>query len=101
MFEEDSIVKQRIHSLAANPANVKFNKIHAKDRMAERGISSRDVFNVLKHGDITKNSAGRLEGERKVTMRGMVLDKDIAVVVIVLMPPKTDLLVITVIDKGN
>lgn len=77
-------LRDLIHRLAANSANVGWSK-HALDRMAERGITDKMAIEVLRHGMVRGPvEGGANPGEWKAKMvfptRGR---RDVGVVVVV------------------
>lgn len=89
-----SIAEQRIHDIAKETSQVALTT-HAKDRMAEREISVREIYEILRNGQVEESPTETTRGEWKCKITLKLRGRRKAGVVVAL-PPKTKVIVITV-----
>jgi hypothetical protein len=71
---------RRIRDLAAEDGNVRFT-VHARRRMAERGILIRQVMSALRLGVIAEGPALNVRGNWQCTLRRLAAGAEIHVAV--------------------
>ena len=75
-------ILRRIRGLARDTGNIHWT-MHALDRMNERGITSRQALETIRHGEIVAGPETDEHGESKVTLKrryaGQVVQMVVAV----------------------
>jgi hypothetical protein len=93
----EELVK-RAHELAEKSENVYLDHPHAKERMAERNISIRQIFDVLKHGKGIDGPTLDKYGCWRIKLERFSAGRYVQVVVVV---EEKNLQVVTVMEKSR
>jgi hypothetical protein len=89
-----SIAEKRIHTIAKITSRVALTA-HAKERMAEREISVRELYEILRSGQIEESPTETEGGEWKCKVTLKLTGRRVAGAVVAL-PRKDKIIVITV-----
>ncbi len=78
----DEIV-QKVRALAAETTNLRFDHPHIQQRLAKRGITMRQVLEVLRQGSITSGPTLDEHGDWRIKLKRRVAGRRVQVVVAV------------------
>ena len=90
-----AVAEKRIHEIAKSTAAVALT-LHAKERMAEREITSTDIYRILRTGVVETDPAQNERGEWKCKMTLALRGRRTAGVVVVVRWPPAKVTVLTV-----
>lgn len=74
---------KRTHELSKNSANVYFDNPHAQQRMRERKVSVRQIFDVLRHGKGIDGPTRDKYGDWRIKLKRFTAGRSVQVVVVV------------------
>ena len=74
---------QKVRALAKETTNLRFDHIHFQERLAKRGITMRQVLEVLRHGTGTSGPTKDDYGDWRIKSRRRVAGRRVQVVVAV------------------
>ena len=81
---------EKIRELAKETINLRFDHPHIQQRLAERGITMRQILEVLRHGRATSNPTPDGYGDWRIKLKRKVAGRRVQVVLAV----KEDYLVV-------
>lgn len=76
-------LEARIHELSKNTSNLRFDHPHFRIRMIQRGITMRQVLEVLRHGNVVDGPKKDHWGDWRVKLQRKVAGRRVQVVVAV------------------
>ena len=74
---------QRIRTLAADSINLKYDHLHIRERLDARGITMRQILEVLRHGSVLTGPSLDEFGDWRLKLKRRVAGRRVQVVVAV------------------